>query len=364
MKILRRYIIRELIGPAVLSLTVFTLVMFTARLLKLTDLVINKGISFDLVGKLFLGMIIFLLGYTIPMSLLTSILLVFGRLSADNEIGAMRASGVSLYAIMRPVIYLSLLVTLASVILHDLVIPRVRFSMKQVVAEITQKKPLAALEAGTFINNFQGYILFFRDIDNNKVKDIIIYEPQPGKNITRVIMAKQGEFISQEDGAGFLLRLNNGSITEPDPLEKSNSYKLNFNTYETQLDFIEQKEQVVQKKLYHMTTLELLHEMKELKALSVNVAPVVIEINKKFSLAFSTFALILVGLPLGIKTHKSEKSIHFALSLGLVVLYYILFAGGEAVAQKMIIPAWLGTWIPNFVFMFLGLVLITRLSRK
>ncbi|MFC2140464.1 LptF/LptG family permease [Candidatus Auribacterota bacterium] len=363
MKIIRRYIIKELAGPAMLSLVVLTLVMFTARLLKLTDLVINKGISIELVGKLFLGMIIFLLGYTIPMSLLTSVLLTFGRMSSDNEICAIRASGISLYKIMIPVIYLSLLVSAGSIVLQDQIIPRVRFGMKQIVAEIGKKKPLAALEPFTFINSFQNFVLFFRDIEKGKVKDIVIYEPQKEKNITRVIVAKTGKFIPTEKGSGFRLKLFDGSIDEPDPLEKSSSYKLKFKTYETELEFVEHQTNVVRKKLYHMTTRELLTKMKELKKIDVDTRPIVIEINKKFSLAFSAFVLILIGLPLAIKTHKSEKSVNFALSLGIFILYYIFFAGGEALSQKGTLPAYLGTWLPNIVFAVLGMTLIVRVSK-
>jgi lipopolysaccharide export system permease protein len=106
--------------------------------------------------------------------------------------------------------------------------------------------------------------------------------------------------------------------------------------------------------------------MKELKKIgsNIDIKPVIIEMNKKFSLAFSAFALVLVGLPLAIRTHKSEKSINFVLSLGLVVLYYIFFAGGEALSQKGVIPSGLGTWTPNIVFIFFGFLLIVKISKK
>jgi len=366
MKILRKYIIRELIGPTFLSLIVLTFVMFTARLLKLTDLVVNKGVSLILVGKLFGGMILFLLGYTVPMSVLTSVLLVFGKMSADNEIAAMRAGGISIYKIMYPVLFLSFIISLFSIVLHDGIIPHARFNMKKIIAEIGYKQPLAYLEAGTFINSFSNYILFFRDIEKNRVKDIVIYEPQENKSSTRVIMAQEGEFVLGEKKDSFKLRLYDGSIDEPDSSKKASSYRLDFKVYETDLDFKGETKGIIEKRIYHMTHRELRHKMKELKNIDekIDLAPIIIEINKRFSLSFSTFVLILVGLPLAIKTRKSEKSVSFALSLGIVILYYVFFAGGEALSQKGLIPVWIGTWIPNFIFMLLGGILVLRVSRK
>ena len=96
MKILKKYILREVFVMFLFSLIVFTFVLVTGNLVKLADLVINKGVDISKVGKLFLFLIPFLLSYTIPMSTLSATLLVFGRLSSDNEILALRANGVSL----------------------------------------------------------------------------------------------------------------------------------------------------------------------------------------------------------------------------------------------------------------------------
>ena len=112
MKILRKYLIREIIVMFLFSLTIFTFTLVIGNIIKLAELVINRGVDIKLVGRLFLYLIPFLLSYTIPMSMLTSVLLVFGRLSGDNEIIAIRASGINIYRLSVPLLMVGLLFSL------------------------------------------------------------------------------------------------------------------------------------------------------------------------------------------------------------------------------------------------------------
>ncbi len=181
MRILRNYILKELFPPLILSLIIITFAFLIGSMVKLADFVINKGVELIYVGKLFLYLIPKLMLYTIPMGVLTATLLAFGRLSSDNEITAMRATGINLYRISMPAIMLGLLISVISLPLNDKIVPKAHYKARMLIKELGLRRPAAYLEAGTFIRGFRDYILFIYDIKHGKEKTIFnniqIYQP-------------------------------------------------------------------------------------------------------------------------------------------------------------------------------------------
>lgn len=359
MKILRKYVLKELIGPFFFSFVVFTFVMLLGNIIKLADLVINKGVDFLSVCKLFFYMLPWLFTFTIPMAVLTGTLLSFGRLAADNEITAMRASGISLYKLILPLLIVGLVISLISVELNDWILPRLRFASRRLIVQIGVKNPTAYLEAGTFIKAFKNYIIFIYGIDKNKLTNIRIYQPQEGRP-TRAIIAAKGEFDYIPEKDAIRLKLMNGTSDEPNPRDPNNFYKLNFKTYYTTLDLKEGRDMNIEKKKSDMSIAELKDEIKKLAAEGVNPAPLIIEINKKISYSFSSLIFILIGIPLALMARRGERAIGFGLSLCVIVLYYILLLGGEALSIKGALNPALGVWLPNIILGSIGLILIFR----
>jgi lipopolysaccharide export system permease protein len=133
------------------------------NMIKLADLVVNKGVDLLSVGKLFFYMLPWLFTFTVPISVLTATLLTFGRLSSDNEIIAMRASGISLYKLVFPLIMLGLVISLISYELNDWILPRLRFEQEKLIGPDRRQEPPAYLEAGTYYKGIQGlYSLHIR----------------------------------------------------------------------------------------------------------------------------------------------------------------------------------------------------------
>lgn len=359
MKILRSYILKEIAGPFLFSFVVFTFVMLLGNIIKLADLVINKGVDFLSVCKLFFYMLPWLFTFTIPMAVLTGTLLSFGRLAADNEITAMRASGISLYRIIFPLLIVGLIISLISVELNDWILPRLRFKSRKLVVQIGVKNPTAYLEAGMFIKAFKNYIIFIYGIDKDKFTNIRIYQPQEGRP-TRTIIAARGEFISIPEKDLIRLKLVNGTSDEPDPKDPNKFYKLNFKTYYMTLDLKEGRDLNIQKKKSDMSMAELREEIKKISAEGINPAPLIIEINKKISYSFSSLIFILIGIPLALMARRGERAIGFGLSLGVIVFYYLILLGGEALSIKGALNPALGVWLPNIVLGSLGLILIFR----
>ncbi|OIO40213.1 MAG: hypothetical protein AUJ75_00390 [Candidatus Omnitrophica bacterium CG1_02_49_10] len=358
MKILRNYVLKEMIAPFILSISVFTFVLLMGNIIKLADLIINKGVDIVSVGKMFLALIPYLLNYTIPMAILTATLLAFGRLSSDNEIVAMKASGVSLYRIAVPIIIVGLIFSLFGIYLNDRVLPRAHYESRKILKSIGIKRPAAYLEAGTFIKTFQNYIIFIYGIKNNILQNIRIYQPQ-ADGPTRTIVANRGEFISIPEKNIVRLKLVDGTSDEPNPKNPKQFYKLNFKTYYITLDLSEElKAQEIGKKPKDMNIAEIRDEIVKLEEEGIPVTPLYTEIYKKISFSFSSLVFVLLGLPLAIMVRRGEKSVGFGLSLAIIILYYILFALAEALSLKGIVNPAIGMWLPNIIFISAGIFLI------
>ncbi|UCH12381.1 MAG: LptF/LptG family permease, partial [Candidatus Omnitrophota bacterium] len=265
MKILRNYVLKELIGPFFLSIIVFTFALLVGNLIKLANFIITKGVDIISVSKLFFYLLPYLLSYTIPMAMLTACLLAFGRLASDNEITAMRASGISLFRISLPAIVVSLIISLGLIPLNNRLIPKARFVSRRILKEIGIKRPIAYLEAGTFIKAFGDYIVFIYAIDKDKLKNVRIYQPQEGKQ-TRTIVAEEGEIISIPKKNAIRLKLTNGTSDEPDPRDPENFCKLNFKTYYMTLSTKEAfNPKKLDRKPKEMTLNELRNEYEKMK---------------------------------------------------------------------------------------------------
>lgn len=362
MKILRNYFLKEFIGPLFMALGVLTFVMILGNLIKIADMVINKGVDIGHVLKLLVLMIPFLLTYTLPIAALTAVLLSLGRLSSDNEIVAIRASGINMFSLIAPLLTVGLILSLILVVFNDRVIPYAHYASRKTIMDIGTKNPAAALEPGIFINSFEKYVLFIYRIEQNTLYNVRIYEPQGEDRPARTIVAKKGEFIVVPDKNMVKLKLADGTSDEPDPENPSNFYKLNFRTYYMSLNLAQaQDKSKIEKKPKDMTIQELKKEIKKLKREGIDPTPLVSEIHEKLSLAFSCFVLMLFGIPLAVITRRREKTINFGIAFLVVGVYYLMLLGADALGMQGHLDPKFAMWIPNMIMAAIGLILTARL---
>ena len=362
MKILRNYFLKEFIGPLFLALAVLTFVMILGNLIKIAELVINKGVDIYSVGKLFLFMMPALLTYTLPIATLIAVLMSLGRLSGDNEIVAIRASGINLFSLILPLLIVGIILSLVLIIFNDRIVPSAHYAARKTLVQVGLKNPTAYLEPGIFIDSFQKYILFIYRIDENKLYNVRIYEPQGEGKPTRTIVAKRGEFIAIPEKNMLKIKLMDGSSDEPDPENPNNFYKLNFKTYFMSLNLTQaQDKNKLEKKPKDMTINELKDEIIKLNKEGIDAAPLITEINTKISLAFSCLVFILLGCPLAIITRRREKSINFGIAFLVVGIYYLMLMASQALSLQGYADPKTAMWIPNIILGSTGLLLTYRL---
>ena len=362
MRILRTYILREMLQPTGMALALFTFVLLVGNLVRLTDLLINKGVSPFAILEMFALLLPTLLSYTVPMAVLTGTLLAFSKLSSDREILAMKACGVGFFAIAAPVLLVGLLVSLALVPINTQIVPWSHYATRQLLMDIGIRNPTAFLEAGTFIKEFKPYILFVYQVDGNQLHRVRIYEPQQGRP-TRTIIAQRGEFIPIPEERRVLLRLHDGSADEPDPKDPSKFYKLEFATYTMNLSLKEgQTSESLGKKPKDMTHVQLKQEMEKLRGDGIEPVPLEVETHRRTAMAFSPLVFILTGLPLGITTRRAQRSIGFGLSVVIFLGYYLFLVLGQTLAQKGALDPLPALWLANAVFFLAGSLLMWRAS--
>ena len=293
---------------------------------------------------------------------MAGLLLSLGRLSSDNEIISIRASGMSTFKLILPFLILGLIFSLLSILMHDRITPTAHLQRRKILREIGAKNPTAALEPGIFINSFEKYIIFVYEIDGNRFRNIRIYEPQGEDKPPRTIIAKRGEFIAVPEKDILKLKLIDGTSDEINPNNPDNFYKMNFHTYFMSLDFTKDAAKgTLSKKAKDMSLRELQEEMKKLRKMKINDDPISAEFHKKIAMSFSSLVFFLLGVPLGIITRRREKTANIALAFLIVGAYFILTLCVEALSKQGNLAPSSGMWIPNILFGLIGIYLSAKL---
>ena len=360
MNILQNYILKEVLVGFLVAILLFTFILLIGNFVKLAELVMTRGVDIVSVLKLFFFLVPYLMKFTVSMAFLTSIVFVFGRLSADREIMAMQASGVRLFKLAFPVVVLGLLLSMGSVVLNDRWIPKSHLAYRKLLKEIGSKNPTGLFEAGTFIEGFGNYILFVYEIDKDILKNIRIYQPQENRP-PRTLIAKTGRILTSSEKDVLTLELTDGTSDEPNPQNPNTFYKLNFKTYRINLKVSELLDRPFSKKTKDMTFRELVQKMRKLERERIHPAPLTTEIHKRLSMAFSSLVFVLIGIPLAIRTGRAEKSINFAISMGVAFLYWILLALSEALSLRGVLDATVAMWLPNILLATAGLYLSAKI---
>ena len=353
MRILRNYILKECLLPFVIAISVLTGVFMLGYLPQLADKVINKGVPLASISSVFIYYIPILLGYTLPVACLVTVLLTFGRMSAENEILAMRTSGITLRRLLFPLIVVGIALSLTVYILNDRVIPAAYDAQSRVLQQTGSKNPSAILEAGSFINAFDKYIVFIYRIDNNRLYGVRIYQPHPDKP-TRTIIAQEGEFVRVPSQDKLLLKLVNGTSDEPDLKNPENFYKLNFQTSFITMD-LSKKNLKTDKKSKAMTLQEINAKINEYKGMSIDPAPLVTEYQRRRAWSLTPLLFILLGFPFAVITHRRARSANILFAVLFAAPYYLLSLACQGLATQNITDPALTMWLPDIV---LGLVVL------
>jgi len=364
--IVNRYIFLEMIPPFILNLVFFTFVFLMAKILDITKMIVNYRVSISSVFLMMIYSIPYFLEFVIPMSIMMSILLTFLQLSADNEIVALKAGGLSVYRLLPPVMLFCLLGFLLTGFMSIYGMPWGRLSFKELTLEVVSSHANIGLKERTFNDSFSGVMLYMNKVDlKTKTLINVFIEDKRNKNVVSTVVAPRGHMFGQADKSSFHLRLYDGSINQVD-LKNQATHSIKFDTYDVNLDFKRTMSAAKgrPKDESEMNLVELRRHIHAFKQKDARYFNALIEFHKKFSLAFACFALGVLAVPLGIQSQSAKRSFGLGLGLFFFLLYYLMLSAGLVFGEAGIYPPAIGMWLPNIVTGGLGLFLLDRTAKE
>ena len=360
MKILDRYILKDLGPPFVLAVGMLTFFLVVDRVYQLTDLVITKSVPFHLVLGLLLLMLPAFLGLTLPMALLVAVLIVSGRLAAGMEVAAFEASGVSPIRLFRPIVLAALGVSAAVALITLVVAPAASGAFQNQLFHILQTKAMTGIKERTFSASFGQMVISVEEISASQIalRGLLVSDERDPK-ASRIIVAREGRLLSDPQRRRVILRFIDGSLTETDAADFRRFRHTTFRLYDLTLPLEnpQRAAQRLEKPEKEMTLTQLRTTIDDLERQSQIVAPFRVEMHKRFTLPVAALVFVLVGFPLGIRTHRGGRTLALGSSLALVIGYYILHTFLEGMALGERLPVVVAMWLPNTIFAVAGALL-------
>lgn len=387
MKTLHLYLVRQVLGTLIMTVVVFTFVLMLGNVLKeILTLLVNRQASLLSVLEAFGLLIPFVLVFALPMGMLTATLLVFGRFSADHELTAARASGVSLVSLITPILLLSVALSGVAALVNMQIGPRSRVAYKNLLARVGMARLELLLREKTFIKDIPRKIIYLGKVDGFKLSDILIYELTKQGTVEGYLRASEGTIEVDRTNHVINVRLLDAwrvgliegrrvqvyaaetdlTFTNTFAARTDPTIKLTDMTIDQLWDQLRDLERRVVDPIpvRGLSREELAARQRELDRQRLDVTlPVMVQIHRQVSFSFACIAFTLVGIPLGIRAHRRETTFGIAVALLLVLLYYSFFILGQAFQNRPEFYPHLILWVPNFLFQGIGAILLWRANR-
>jgi len=365
-KILRRYVYSEIATPFFFALLIFTGILLTVRILKLVELVVNRGVPVQEILKIFLYVTPTFLEVTVPMSFLLAILWGMGRFSTDRELLALKSCGLSFYQLATPVWVLTTFVLLGSFLLTIFVRPWSNAALRQLFYEVTKTRATAGLKEKTFNDEFEGFVVYAEEIEppGTFLHRIMIADRRNPQQ-KNTIFAREGLVIINEESQLLTLRLRNGTIHSAGSANK-NYQTTNFFVYDLTLNLAATLAET-QKPTHNpqeMSFAELRTMIAQKHHDQTNSTAESVEFHRRLALPFSCVVFALIALPLSIHTTWARRSHGFAVSLVIILSYYLLLTVGETLGKKGTLAPAVALWLPNGILGMFGLSLFHWIAQE
>jgi lipopolysaccharide export system permease protein len=359
------YILKEILPIFLIGIMVFTIILLMDKMLKLIELVVTRGVSLSDILMLLLFLSPSFLVFTIPMSVLLSTLISFGRLSGDSEITAFKASGLSLYQLFLPVCIFSIAAYLLTTVCVFYGLPWGNRGFRTTLYKIAQSKANIEIKERVFNDLFDGLVVYVEKvpIQGEKMEGILIYDERDQEK-TNTIFAKEGFLASNPKSQEVILRLFNGDIHRFD--SRANVYqKIKFDAYDLKLELAKAFTAIGRKlKDKEMSIDEIKGKMEGIKQKGGEITSLDVELHKRYAFPFACIVFALIGVPLGIQPRRSGRSYGFVFSILLLLGYYISLTGSEILALRGTIPPYMAGWAPNVIFGAFGMYLLIKMAKE
>jgi lipopolysaccharide export system permease protein len=381
-KILDRYVSQQVLITGLMAIGVLSVVLVLGNVFKqLLELLVNHDAPLELILSFIAYILPFSLTFTIPWGFLTAVLLVFGKMSAENELIALRSSGVSIPRVCVVVLVAALACVGTCLYINLIVAPQAQVKMKDALYNIATNNPLAMFGSDKVIDQFPGYKIYVEKSHGAELENLLVYKQGEEKsrfaNVPfapmQVIHAQRGSLETEAKEKRILLHIYQGRFEQRDDQDPNDLMKLKDGIIMEEstlpISLVELYEKNKKRRgLSTRTVGELLEHLDSLdpdpkKQLQMKTAAVT-EVSKRFSFSLASLAFGLIGVPLAITAQRRETSIGFLLSLIIAFVYFLFIIIADSFKNAPKAHPELLVWIPNFLFIGLGCYMFYKLSRK
>ncbi len=355
MKILQRYVLKELLLPCLLCFTVLSFIFMAGYLVKAADMIIGRGVPFTQTLYVLILVLPSIVSYTAPMSLLTGVLIVFGSLTQHNEFRAMKASGVHPLKFMSPPLILGFALSILMFVFNDQVGPPARYELRRATKKMIMQHPMALIEPGRFAKISSNILFLAKRVEGNEMKDIVAHEGVDSENPVRTIVAESGKIVMDSNTGQLEVQLFNGSVSES---QDEGIQSVQFKTYKfPTLD--EDDIRKMGKKKKDMTLAEILVDVSE-RTDKKDQRELWTVFHQRIAFAFGSLVFTFIGIPIASIVKRGEVVISFGISMAATSLYYVLFAVAQTVASRGGLPPVISLWLPNILLLGVGVFFMRK----
>lgn len=368
MRIIDRYLSRQIIGTVIWAISILSLMLVVGNAMRdLLNLLMAHQLPLSYVLS-FVGFLLpFSLIYSIPWGVLVAVLLVFGKLSSDNELVALRANGVGITRICFPVFVIALVFFGICLWINLYVAPTAQVQLKSALFNLASEDPLALFGSDEVIDQFPNRKIYVGKKNGSALEDLHIFEMNADHVPIRVIYARKGTLEVDKQNERILLRIFDARYEERDRSDVNNLKKMRYGITMREGVIPISLEELIQKATSNQKpnqlTLDQLRDALEQENNNVSVA-LRTELSKRFSNAMAVLTFVLVGIPLAISAQRRETSIGIALSLVVAFTYFIFIVLTDNVKNNPRLHPEILIWLPNILYLTLGGTLFVRLARR
>ncbi|MFB3904704.1 MAG: LPS export ABC transporter permease LptG [Acidobacteriota bacterium] len=340
---MNRIFYREITGPCLIALLILTFVVFTREFGRLAEMLIRRNADAMTVVQIVLFILPSVLIFSIPFAFLIGTLIGFSRLSSDSEIIAMRASGVSVWQMLKPVLKVATIVAIITAAFTCLFLPRGNWNLRLLTHELGFKPLQSEIKARVFNEQIPNTILYVEDIDLRTSAWKGVFVHMSGNGQRRTILASRGDLITSEDGRRVQLHLEDGTVYDTREATPERDSLTRFGTQDVLLPLAEMETAFAKpKRPKDKTLLELWNDRNRGDVASRRANTV--EMYGRVSLPLATMVFGVLAVTLGISRAKSGRGYGFIVSIVIAFSYFIMFDMGRSLASGGVIPVWVGGW--------------------
>jgi len=368
MKLVDKFVSRELLVSVLFAIAVLSLVLVVGNIFrKLLPLLVNHDVPVAYLLAFIAYVLPFSLIFTIPWGLLTAILLVFGRLSADNELIALRANGVSVTRVCVSLAAIAGACTAICLWLNVQVAPAAQEQLRSTIFDMATRDPMALFGSDQVIDQFPGRKIYVGKKEGNQLENITVFELDEHSMPMKVTFARRGRLEADLPNKRILMHLYYARYQQRDEKNPNDLHKIRdgINMEEGTLPISLEELYEKQKKRPSRSALSIAQLLDQLRSENKREqSESRTEINKRFSFSLACIAFAIIGVPLGVTAHRRETSVGFAVGLIVAVAYYLFIIIGDTLRGNPKVHPELLVWSPNVLFIVLGLFLFRRLARQ